>query len=81
MTDCLLELNPNGLWQCTRCGWVYPIKSDKPPRRNCPALAASRGLGDTIAKVTKFFGVRPCRGCEKRRRRLNELWPYKRGVE
>jgi len=77
--DCLFNLNPDGLWQCTRkgCGWVYPIKSDKPPRRNCPK-SPSRGLGDTIAKVTKFFGVRPCRGCKKRQRRLNKLWPYHR---
>lgn len=35
--DCTFALNTDGLWQCTReeCRWVYPIKSDKPPRRNC----------------------------------------------
>ena len=39
MTDCNFHLNTDGLWQCSRegCRWIYPIKSDKPPRRNCPA--------------------------------------------
>ncbi len=37
---CLLKLNANGLWQCTRkeCGWVCKIRSDKPPTRNCDVL-------------------------------------------
>lgn len=35
--DCSFDLNTNGLWQCTRpnCGWVYSLRSDKPPRRTC----------------------------------------------
>ncbi len=37
MTDCPFTLNADDLWQCPTCGWVYPHKSDKPPRRNCPA--------------------------------------------
>ena len=40
---------------------------------------ASRGLGDTIAKVTKKLGVKPCQGCKKRQKKLNEMVPYKRG--
>lgn len=48
----------------------------------------SQGLGDTIAKVTNFFGVdkvadavarlagaKGC-GCDERRKMLNELFPY-----
>lgn len=31
------------------------------------------GLGDTIASVTKMFGITPCGGCERRRRLLNKL--------
>lgn len=38
----------------------------------------SRGLGDTIAKVTKAVGVRPCGGCKKRQEKLNKLLPYKK---
>lgn len=76
--DCPLELNGDGFWQCPRkgCGWVYPIKSDKPPRRNCPK-APSRGLGDTIAKITRFLRIRQCGGCKKRQKKLNELVSYK----
>ena len=36
MTDCPFTLNADGLWQCETCQWIYPHKSDKPPRRNCP---------------------------------------------
>ena len=36
----------------------------------------SKGLGDTIAKVTKAFGVKPCGGCKKRQEKLNKLFPY-----
>lgn len=38
--------------------------------------AKSRGLGDTIAKVTKAIGIKPCGGCKKRQEKLNELFPY-----
>lgn len=50
----------------------------------------SRGLGDTIAKLTHFtgvdkladkvakaFGKDDC-GCERRRNKLNEIIPYKK---
>jgi len=36
-----------------------------------------RGLGDTIAKLTKSVGVKPCGGCNKRQAKLNQLFPYK----
>ena len=42
-----------------------------------PEPVASRGLGDTIAKVTKAIGVRPCGGCSKRQATLNRLVPYR----
>lgn len=38
----------------------------------------SRGLGDTVAKVTKMVGIKPCGGCQKRQEKLNKLLPYKR---
>ena len=49
----------------------------------------SRGLGDTVAKITKATGIKavvdkvsdmtgkPC-GCDERRDSLNRLFPYKR---
>lgn len=36
----------------------------------------SRGFGDTIAKVTDFFGIKPCGGCKKRQEFLNRVFPY-----
>ena len=47
----------------------------------------SRGIGDTVEKITKATGIKdvvdkvskitntPC-GCEKRKERLNNLLPY-----
>ena len=36
----------------------------------------SRGFGDSIAKLTKLFGIEPCGGCDQRRQTLNRLFPY-----
>jgi hypothetical protein len=48
----------------------------------------SKGLGDTIEKLTKFTGVKPlvkkmnggkdCKPCEKRKELLNNRFPYKK---
>jgi len=37
----------------------------------------SRGLGDTIAKATKAFGIKPCGACKKRQEKLNKMFSYK----
>ena len=48
-------------------------------------MAKSKGLGDTIHKVTKATGIKAvvekvagkdC-GCKARRKKLNDLFPYK----
>ena len=70
MTDCPLTQR-NGKWTCPQCGWSY----HKQVRRNCPK-APSRGLGDTVAKTLKRIGIKPCGGCKKRQKKLNELFPY-----
>ena len=36
----------------------------------------SVGLGDTVAKVTKAIGLKPCKRCRKRQAKLNKLLPY-----
>ena len=77
MIDCPFKLNAKGLWQCPQCKWTYPIESEKPPRQNCPK-APSRGLGDTIAKITRKLGIKPCGGCKRRQKKLNKLFPYRR---
>lgn len=40
------------------------------------SASRSRGLGDTIAKVTKAVGIKPCGGCLDRQKALNEMFPY-----
>ncbi len=37
----------------------------------------SRGLGDTIKKLTSMVGIKQCGGCKKRQEALNKLIPYK----
>ena len=36
----------------------------------------SKGLGDTIKKVTSKLGIKQCGGCKKRQEKLNRLFPY-----
>jgi len=36
----------------------------------------SRGLGDTVKKVTDKLGIKQCGGCKKRQETLNRLVPY-----
>ena len=38
----------------------------------------SRGLGDTVAKLTSKMGIKPCGGCKKRQGKMNKLVPYKK---
>lgn len=38
----------------------------------------SKGVGDTVAKITKTVGVEPCAKCEERRQRWNEKFAYKK---
>ena len=40
--------------------------------------AESEGFGDTFAKVTKTFGIKPCWKCEKRRKNWNARLAYKK---
>lgn len=36
-----------------------------------------KGAGDVVAKATKAVGIKPCAPCERRRRRLNRLFPFR----
>ena len=53
------------------------IRVGKTAPRLKPTGPRSSGLGDTIAKVTKAVGIKPCGGCKKRQQKLNKLLPYK----
>jgi hypothetical protein len=37
----------------------------------------SKGLGDTIKKITHFFGIEQCEPCKERQKVLNRIFPYK----
>jgi hypothetical protein len=51
-------------------------------------MAKSKGLGDTIEKITKYTGIKPlvkkinggkdCNTCEKNKKKLNKKYPYKK---
>ena len=74
--DCPLEII-DGRWTCPDCGWVYlRLGTHRPPRHNCQK-APSRGLGDTIAKLTSAIGIKPCDGCKERQALLNRMVPYR----
>jgi|13_taG_2_1085334.scaffolds.fasta_scaffold00161_4 hypothetical protein len=36
----------------------------------------SKGLGDTVKKVTEKLGIKQCGGCKRRQEKLNRLFPY-----
>lgn len=40
-----------------------------------------QGLGDTIKRVTKALGIKPCTPCERRAQRLNEKFSYRKGQD
>lgn len=50
---------------------VYPATCDR-----CKLARASRGVGDTLATVFTYLGVKPCDGCKQRQQLLNRIIPY-----
>ena len=56
-----------------KCGVDFECPKGKPWSHETP----STGLGDTIAKITKAVGIKPCGGCKKRQAALNKIAPYK----
>jgi len=70
------QWNGNGDFETEYLSWLKG--------KSMEAAQKSRGLGDTVAKMTKAVGIKPCGGCEKRRQWLNKKVPYKRrtsGIE
>lgn len=46
-----------------------------------PRDPPSRGLGDTIEKLTSKVGIKSCGGCKRRRDKLNKAIPYRKNQE
>ena len=42
-----------------------------------PKQESSKGLGDTIKKVTDTLKIPQCGGCKRRQAKLNKMFPYK----
>jgi hypothetical protein len=59
---------------------IEPIIEDQidltAPSTEAEPSLPSTGLGDTVAKLTKAFGIEPCDGCKSRQSTLNKLFPY-----
>lgn len=54
---------------CQHCEYTGPRRT----KRNCPARAGVRGLGDVVAIVAKTMGLKKCGGCAKRQAALNRF--------
>jgi len=61
---------------CSKCSKNKDKQQSLRKNRRKFAGKRSEGLGDTIAKITKLFGFKPCSACEKRRKALNKKVPY-----
>ena len=40
------------------------------------AKEKSKGLGDTVKKITNAMGIKQCEPCKRRQQKLNRLFPY-----
>ena len=45
--------------------------------RRLDVECVSLGVGDTIAKIASTLGIAKCDSCDERRKKLNEMFPYK----
>jgi hypothetical protein len=67
------------------CGSVYEADEKQDPivcptcNRQTRIGGQSRGLGDTIRKITTALHIPHCGGCEQRQELLNKLVPYRKG--
>ena len=61
-------------WKCEQCGLTANVPDGT---KHVNHTCKSRGLGDTVAKITQAVGVKPCGKCKKRQQKLNEMFPYK----
>jgi hypothetical protein len=71
-----------GRGRCPRCDRLF-VPCSRRVVHFCKVPPAARGLGDMVSSVLSFFGITPKRvsrlfgvkecGCEKRRKRLNEI--------
>lgn len=68
----LCDYQPHG--RQFRCVWCGNKRRQK-VYRNCPAL---QGVGDVVSATTKYLGFKECGGCDKRKKWLNWLFPFRK---
>ena len=61
---CIWENRDDGGVVCVNCGH----KKKKRSYRQC---SLSKGLGDSVARLTSAIGIKPCSGCKSRQGKLN----------
>jgi len=57
---------------------MNPIERWRAHVASLPKPKKSKGVGDTIAKLTSSIGLKPCGGCKKRQEAFNKAFPYKK---
>mgnify|MGYP003151712521 CR=1 FL=1 len=63
---------------CANCLKYEAGKAEDEGNEDWKADMPSRGLGDTVAKITNAVGIKPCGGCKKRQEALNKKFKYGR---
>lgn len=65
LMDCDFDKNEQGKQECFWCGYVCPVCSAVPLRRNCPKALPDEAV-DTVANVTESIEERTtiCDRCE-----------------
>jgi len=61
---------------CARCSKYEAGKAEDEGHKGWKTDMPSRGLGDTVAKITSAVGIKPCGGCKKRQEAMNKAFGY-----
>lgn len=73
----------NTTWTCPNCDLflqsvTHPVRCHCGTQTDAGGTTLSRGIGDTVAKITRAVGIKPCGGCKSRQKLLNALLPNKK---
>ena len=67
---CTFTKRNDGLWQCSRCGWLYKKPADQPPNKMCGYPAkntgsySTKGVGAHLHTIiAREFGAQVIAGC------------------
>lgn len=60
---------------------VSEVEEDVLDLNNDVVSKSASGLGDVVKKVTNALGIKTCDDCEKRRQKLNKLFPFTKNAK